>query len=312
MKDSVLPTEQPKARAHSRRLWHFMVLVALGIIWGLSFSLARMSTESGMHPLVINYWTCLLGALLLLLYCAVTRQPLPLKKEFLFLYIVCGLLGSVIPGTLYFYAASRISAGVLSITIATVPLITFVAAAVLRIEAMSFLRIAGVLLGIISIALLVIPGTSLPDPAAAPWVLVMVVAASCYAAENLVVASRTPPGQNVFVIVTGMLIAATIMLTPIVWLSGAFTFISWPPGRSDWAILSMAVITATAYGGFYYLVLRAGPVYASQCAYVVTLAGVLWGMLIYGEAHSAWIWGSLAVMIGALSLVKPREETGDI
>jgi hypothetical protein len=33
-------------------------------------------------------------------------------------------------------------------------------------------------------------------------------------------------------------------------------------------------------------------------------------MLIYGEAHSVWIWASLAVMIGALSLVKPREETG--
>jgi len=285
--------------------------VALGIIWGLAFSLARMSTESGMHPLAINYWTCLLGALLLLLYCAVTRQGLPLKRKFLFLYIVCGLLGSVIPGTLYFYAASRISAGVLSITIATVPLITFVAAAVLRIEAMSFLRVAGVLFGIISIALLVIPDTSLPDPAAVPWVLVMVVAASCYAAENLVVASRTPPGHNVFVIVTGMLIAAIIMLTPIVWLSGTFTFISWPPGRSDWAILSMAVITATAYGGFYYLVLRAGPVYASQCAYVVTLAGVLWGILIYHEAHSVWIWVSLAAMIVALSLVKPREETGD-
>ena len=73
----------------------------------------------------------------------------------------------------------------------------------------------------------------------------------------------------------------------------------------------MAFITATAYGGFYYLVLRAGPVYASQCAYVVTLAGVLWGMLIYGEAHSGWIWASLAAMIVALSLVKPREETGD-
>jgi hypothetical protein len=34
-------------------------------------------------------------------------------------------------------------------------------------------------------------------------------------------------------------------------------------------------------------------------------------MLIYGEAHSAWIWASLAVMIGALSLVKPHEQTGD-
>ena len=46
--------------------------------------------------------------------------------------------------------------------------------------------------------------------------------------------------------------------------------------------------------------------HASQCAYVVTLAGVLWGMLIYGEAHSTWVWASLVVMIIALSLVTPR------
>ena len=50
-----------------------------------------------------------------------------------------------------------------------------------------------------------------------------------------------------------------------------------------------------------------GPVFASQCAYVVTLAGVLWGILIYGEAHSTWVWASLVVMIIALSLVRPRD-----
>ena len=69
----------------------------------------------------------------------------------------------------------------------------------------------------------------------------------------------------------------------------------------------MAVITATAYGGFYYLVVRAGPVFASQTAYIVTLSGVLWGMVIYGETHSAWVWASLVVMFIALALVRPRE-----
>ena len=244
---------------------------------------------------------------MLILYCLIGRQPLPLQRNFIFLYFVCGILGSVVPGTLYFYAASHVSAGVLSITIATVPLATFVGAALFKIEKASLLRVLGVLFGIGSIALLVLPDTSMPDPSAALWVLVMVIAAACYAIENLVIAARMPPNVNVFVVVTGMLIAATIMLTPILWITDTFTWISWPLDRSGWAIIIMAGITASAYGGFYFLVVRAGPVFASQCAYVVTLAGVLWGMLIYGEAHSTWVWASLVVMIIALSLVKPRD-----
>jgi len=292
----------------SGKVWDFVVLLLLGVFWGLSFSLARMSTETGMHPLAINYWTCLISTVMLILYCLIGRQPLPLQRNFIFLYFVCGILGSVVPGTLYFYAASHVSAGVLSITIATVPLATFVGAALFKIEKASLLRVVGVLFGIGSIALLVFPDTSMPDPSAALWVLVMVIAATCYAIENLVIAARMPPNVNVFVVVTGMLIAATIMLTPILWITDTFTWISWPLDRSDWAIVMMAGITASAYGGFYYLVVRAGPVFASQCAYVVTLAGVLWGMLIYGEAHSTWVWASLAVMIIALSLVKPRRK----
>ena len=301
-------SQQKRARVKlSGKLWDFIVLLLLGVFWGLSFSLARMSTETGLHPLAINYWTCLISVVMLILYCLIGRQPLPLQKNFILLYIVCGILGSVVPGTLYFYAASHVSAGVLSITIATVPLATFVGAAIFKIEKASLLRVVGVLFGIGSIALLVLPETGMPDPSAALWVLIMVVAATCYAIENLVIAARMPPNVNVFVVVTGMLIAATIMLTPILWITDTFAWMPWPLDRSGWAIVLMAGITATAYGGFYYLVVRAGPVFASQTAYVVTLAGVLWGMLIYGEAHSTWVWASLVVMIIALSLVRPRD-----
>ncbi|MEE3288560.1 MAG: DMT family transporter [Pseudomonadota bacterium] len=307
MQDPQVPKEKSTVYGFSGKVWDFVVLILLGVFWGLSFSLARMSTETGLHPLAINYWTCLISTLMLLVYCIIGKKRLPLQKNFIFLYIVCAILGSVIPGTLYFYAASHVSAGVLSITIATVPLATFVGAALFKIEKASLLRVIGVLFGILSITLLVLPDSSMPDPSAALWVLVMVVAAGCYAIENLVIAARMPPKVNVFVVVTGMLVAATIMLTPIVWITGTFGWLSWPLDRSGWAIFCMAIITATAYGGFYYLVVRAGPVFASQTAYVVTLAGVLWGMLIYSEAHSAWVWASLVVMIIALSLVRPQE-----
>ncbi|HIG14164.1 MAG TPA: DMT family transporter [Gammaproteobacteria bacterium] len=293
----------------AKRLGSLLILLFLGIVWGLSFSLARMATESGIHPVMINYWSCLIGASLLSPYCLFTKQIPPITRSLVGFYLICALLGSVIPGTLYFYAAAHVSAGVLSITIATVPLLTFIAAAIFRIEKLSYKRILGILCGISSISLLVLPESSLPDPKAAPWVIMMVLAAACYAAEGLVIATRAPPRVNVFVVVTAMLITAVIVMTPIVWLTGTFEVMPWPFSRSSWAILGMSVIMATAYGAFYYLIVLAGPVYASQTAYLITLSGVLWGILIYDETHSAWIWVSLAVMMIALTLVKPQEAT---
>lgn len=290
------------------KIWNFTILILLGIFWGLSFSLARMSTEGDFHPLAINYWMCIVSAICLGFFCFITRKRIPLTKHYLGLYVLCGLLGSVIPGTLYFYAASEVSAGVLSITVATVPLTTFVGAIILRIERPSISRILGVVLGIISIAFLVMPSTSLPKPSAAFWVLIMVLAAGCYALENLVIAIKTPKNSDVFAVVTGMLTCATIMLTPIVWWTDAFSMLPWPLTRPGWAIIAMGAITAGAYAGFFYLVMRTGPVFASQCAYLVTLAGVLWGIIIYDESHSIWVWFSLVIMIGALALVQPREE----
>ena len=299
----------PPSGFFASKAWHFTILILLGVFWGLSFSLARMSTEDAMHPISINYWACVTSAVGLVVFCALTGRPIRKEKAFLQLYFICGLLGSVIPGTLYFYAASQVSAGVLSITVATVPLTTFVGAAFFRIEKPSLLRVLGVILGILSIALLVLPETSLPEPSAAFWVFVMVLAAGCYAVENLVIAAKMPPDADIMSVVCGMFIASLLMLTPIVWLTDAFVMMPWPMTAPGWAIIAMGLITAIAYGGFYYLVVISGPVFASQCAYLVTLAGVFWGIVIYEESHSAWVWVSLTVMILALVLVQPRANT---
>ncbi len=69
----------------------------------------------------------------------------------------------------------------------------------------------------------------------------------------------------------------------------------------------MAAIGAVAYSLFIYLIDAAGPVFASQTAYVVTLSGVAWGIALFGEQHSAWIWLSLIVMLAGLALVTPRK-----
>ena len=74
----------------------------MGILWGLTFSLAKMSTEGGAHPIGINFWCCLIGAAVLISGSFILRRPLPLRRDVLIVCTVCGVLGSVIPGTAYF------------------------------------------------------------------------------------------------------------------------------------------------------------------------------------------------------------------
>ncbi|HIA41298.1 MAG TPA: DMT family transporter [Gammaproteobacteria bacterium] len=185
---------------------------------------------------------------------------------------------------------------------------TFLAAAVLGVERVSTTRLLGVFLGVLSIALLIGPSTSLPDRSAVPWVLLAVSSALCYTAENLFVAIRMPADVNIYTIVGGMFLAATIIMTPLVVITGTFEPLPWPWGRSEWAILGMAAITVSAYGLFLYLIRYAGPVFASQTAYVVTLSGVIWGIMIFDDEHSLWVWLSLGVMMLALGLVTPRKD----
>ena len=283
------------------------LLLFLGMIWGVTFSLAKIAAEGGGHPLGITYWQSLIGAAFLIALSFATRQKPPMKRDNILFYVACGLLGSIIPGVLFFYAASRVSPGVLSITIATVPLMTFAAAALLGVEKFRVGRVLGVLFGALSIVLLVGPKESLPDPSAVPWVLAALLAAACYATENLVVALRMPTGVSAFTVAGGMFGAAAIIMTPLVIATGTFVPLAWPWGAVEWAVVGMASISVVAYSLFIFLIVHAGPVFASQTAYVVTISGVFWGVVIFGEHHSAWIWASLVAMMMALTLVTPRK-----
>ncbi len=291
-----------------RRTAAWLILLFLGSVWGITFSLAKIATDAGGHPLGIAYWQTVIGAGLLIVFSVITRRALPMNRHCVLFYMVCAVLGTVVPGILLFYAASRVSPGVLSITIAVVPLVTFVAAAALRVERVVMGRVFGVVLGALAIVMLVGPAESMPDRSAVPWVLAAVLASLCYAAENMVIAMRMPKGINAFTILAGMFIAATLMMTPAVIVSDTFVALVWPWGTLEWTIIALALITTFSYGLFIYLITLAGPVFASQTAYLVTLSGVFWGIVIFDEQHSFWIWLALAVMMLALVLVTPRKK----
>ena len=289
------------------RLWAWGVLLTMGLAWGLSFSLAKIAATAGIHPLSITFWEAAGAGAILLVVSGARGRVIPISRELILLYLAAGLLGMVIPGTIFFYAAAHVPAGVLSISIAIIPVLTFATSAVLRLEPLVLVRIAGVILGVISIVLLVGPQQSLPDPAQLPWVLLSLIAAVCYAALNVMVAVWKPHRTTSFTATTGMFVAASLIMVPILYATGTFVPFAWPWRDAEWAMLGLGAINAVSYALFFYLIEIAGPVFSSQTANLVTLFGVLWGIVIFGEQHSAWVWLSLTAMMAALALVAPRE-----
>ena len=285
----------------------WLVLLATGGIWGITFSLAKLVTEAGAHPLGVSWWQAAIGGGLTLAYAVLRRAVPPLTRKHLIFYMVCGALGTAVPGTLFFYAAAHIPAGVISITIAVVPMLTLALAVPLGLDRWEISRIAGIVLGIVAVGMIVAPDTSLPEAGMTFWVFVCVLASGCYALENLWLSLRRPPGSDAFAILTGMLLMATLLLTPMVFAADAFVSLIKPWSVIEFSIVAMAVINATCYGLFIHLVTSAGPVFASQAAYLVTLSGIFWGIVIFQEQHSWWIWGALLVMMAGLTLVKPRQ-----
>ena len=77
------------------------------------------------------------------------------------------------------------------------------------------------------------------------------------------------------------------------------------------AIAGIALGSCFAYAMFFFTIKTAGPVFASQCAYVVTISGVIWGIIVFSEQHSIWIWISMMVMMIGLVLVSPDKAAPD-
>ena len=292
----------------SIRVLPYVLIVAAGIIWGSTFSLAILATQDGTHPLALSTWQAVLCALVFAAICVLCKVPF-LKIERLRHYMILAVVGIVAPNVLYYNAAPHLSAGILSITVSTVPLFTYALMWAMRFEPMVVKRVLGIVLGMIAILLLVLPDQGLGSGDASLWILLVVLCALFYAVESVYISEGIDDRIDIRELLSGSNIIAAFVLVPITLWMDVATPVSWLVSKSGLAIAGIAITSVVAYMMFFHTIKIAGPVFASQCAYIVTLSGVLWGILIFSEAHTIWVWLSVVVMMAGLALVTPRQRT---
>ena len=291
----------------SRKGWFLLVLFGSGIAWGSTQTLGKIAVSTGHRHFGLIFWQMAIGAVLLGVVTLIQRKPVPLNRQTLTFAAIIALIGTIIPNSAFYYAVARLPAGIMSIIISTVPLLSFPIALALGMDRFSAARLAGLLCGLGGVALIALPQASLPDPLMAAFIPIALLGPLFYACESNFVAWRGMAGmqalQAMFLTsAVGALISLPLALFSGQWIDPAAGF-----GPPEQALLASAIVHALAYSAYLWLASNAGAVFAAQSGYIVTGTGVIWAMLALGETYSAWVWAALVLMMFGLTLVQPRE-----
>lgn len=291
------------------RLRLTLALILLGAGWGLTQPLIKITVDAGYQPFGLIFWQMLIGALVLGALRWRQIRRVRLRKDTLAVWAFIALTGSILPNATGYQAAFHLPSGIMSIVIATIPMMAFPIALALGNDRFSVKRLAGISLGLIGVGFIALPEASLPERAMLAFLPLALFAPFCYAVEGNVVAKWGTAGLDPVEVLFGASAIGSLLSLPIAITSGHFFVPSAPFILADLAFLLTSVINVLVYTGYVWLIGRAGAVFAGQISYLVTGTGVLWAMLLLGESYSLWIWLALLCMGAGLMLVQPHDGT---
>jgi drug/metabolite transporter (DMT)-like permease len=98
-------------------------------------------------------------------------------------------------------------------------------------------------------------------------------------------------------------LVASAMVLPFALLSGQFHVPFTAPPAGELALWTHVLGGVVSQFLMFEILRLAGPVFLSQVAYLVTLAGIFWGWLLFAERLSPWVWLAAVVIAAGVLLV---------
>lgn len=288
------------------------MLLFLGSIWGLNASIAKLAGQSGVAPIGFTTWQMTGAAVVVALVCLARGRRILIDRPHLIYYLVVGLIGTAVPSINMVNALRHLPAGVLSIGITMVPLFSYTMSLGVGLERFDRLRCLGILLGFSGVLLIVLPEASLPGPDDALWFLISLLTPLLYAFSNVATAKLRPPHGESLPLAGGMVATIALVLWPVALVTDSVFAPGLPPGLGGDSVGTLTILVAmavssVAYFIYFEIVRMAGPVWVSVVGYIITATGIGWGMLFFGETHSAYVWAAVAVIFAGLALVNGRQ-----
>src|SRR5215469_5174054 len=275
-----------------------VMLTVLALIWGASFMLIKVADRE-LTPATLILGRLGSAALLLAVIALVRLGPrrtlAEMRAKWAWL-IVVGLVNTAVPFWLLSWGETRIDSGLAAIIQGAVPIFNaLLAFAFFRESRVTGLRLVGLVVGFVGVALLV--GAQPHGKLLAA--LAVVAMALCYAIGTLL-AGRYLRGTPPLVVALSSTAVSTIAVLPVGVIQAPAGM--WH-GETIAAILVLGFVgTAIAYLLFYALIQRAGSNYATLVTYLVPPIALAYGAIFLGESFGASAYGALALILVGVAL----------
>jgi drug/metabolite transporter (DMT)-like permease len=256
----------------TRRGW--LLFLTLGVFWGMPYLFIRVAVTD-FDPIVVAFGRTAIATLLLLPLALKARALRPLLPHWkiLLLYTAVEIIG---PWVLLGHAEQRLNSSTTGLLIAMVPMVAAIILTVTGHDRLDLRRSAGLLLGLIGVALLVGLDLEFDDLIAIGQLLLVVIG---YAIGPIIVSRKLSQLPSIGV-VTGSLAIAAVAYLP-------FAVFLWPAqitARAAGSVVVLAVVcTAAAFLVMFALIAEAGPARMTLITYINPVVAILLGALILDE-----------------------------
>jgi len=284
--------------AEKRKIWHWLVLAALSLIWGTSYILMKKGLES-FSPLQVGALRILITTMCLLP--VAIRNLRDLNKTNFLSVLLIGLLGSALPAFLFPLSETKISSSLAGMLNSLSPVFTLVLGITIFKRKAIKTQIAGVFLGLVGAAGLLYTGSLTFNL----YGLLVVLATLMYGFSANEV-SRVK-GLN------GIKIAALsfFVTSPLAIISLILSDISAPLQTENWVrnlglIAILAILgSATALAIFYVLIRDTSPLFASTVTYTAPIVATLWGLADNEHLSSSMFTSVIFIFAGVFIINRP-------
>jgi drug/metabolite transporter (DMT)-like permease len=283
--------------------WSLLLLLAL--VWGGSFFFVRIAV-SELPPLTVVLGRVLIGALLLNLIVVASGHRLPSRGRLWGALVVMGLLNNVIPFCLIVWGQTRIASGLASILYASTSLFTVLLAPIFTAdERITPARLAGVLVGLVGVAIMIGPDLLVDTGGTTLAKLAILGASIAYALSSIW--GRRFCGIPPAVTAAGQLSVATMVMAPLALVVNRPWALPAPSLRALGAIAALGLLSTTVgYLLSFARLARAGAINGSLVTLLVPPTALLLGALFLGEIVDARDLLGLALIAAGLVVIDGR------
>ncbi len=281
-----------------RKIWHWVVLAILSLIWGTSYILMKKGLESfsyfqvGSLRIFITF-ICLLPV-------AIKNLP-KLKRDNLLSVLIIGFLGNAIPAFLFPLAQTHISSSMAGMLNSLSPVFTLLLGITIYKRKAIRTQIAGVFLGLAGAVGLIYTGSFSFNL----WGLLVVLATILYGMSSNEV-SRVKALNGLQLTSLSFFVISPVAIIYLIFsdFSAAMETDNWVRNLGFIAVLAI-IGSATALAMFYLLIKDTSPIFAAMVTYFIPVVATIWGIKDNEKLTSSMLVSVVFIIAGVVIINRP-------